>query len=157
MEVVDLDCAEPEARLLVGAALQNTEGIRQYHGGEDRIVAKTGLGLASWGEVLTVDLDRQSDAETRLHVDASREVWSNVTARPGRYEARFLAELSAIRWEGPREARQVLETARNAGRSKEESERGDLHSGGTVLFAFLGFLALASLALLWLVLSGPAV
>jgi len=152
MAVVDLDCAVPEARLLVTAALQNTEGVRQYHEGEDRIVAKTGLGLFSWGEAVTVDLDRRSADETRLRVDASREVSLNVTAKPGRYEERFLAELSALRRDGPEEARRVLERARTADRSREVPDRGDLRSGRTVLLAFLGLVALGSLALFWLIL-----
>ncbi|ELZ91290.1 hypothetical protein C440_13289 [Haloferax mucosum ATCC BAA-1512] len=99
MSTLVLDYPPDSARILVKTAFELTDGIQTYHDAGVQITGKTGGGLSSYGEVLTVEIPEQqpSAEQTTLSVRARREVSVNVTAQPERYKERYLETLNDFR------------------------------------------------------------
>lgn len=131
---IDVEYPRDEAVLLVKAAFERTDGVKQYHDDGDRVLAKTRVGVTSWGEQVVVEYSEQPAGERRttLSVDSGRELWTNVTANPQRYEARFLDELEALRGRDAEEFRESLDRRSSAGLSKEVASAGELRNGWSI-------------------------
>lgn len=99
MSTVTLEYPRADAEVLAKAAFEWTEGFETYHDAGSRITGKTGGGLLSYGESVTVEFpDVESGADrTVMAIRADREVPINVTATPERYEQRYLETLNRLR------------------------------------------------------------
>jgi hypothetical protein len=129
MPTVTLDRSREDARLLVAAALERTDDISQYHVGEDRAVGKTGVSLFSWGERVVVEVTGVGPDQTELAVAGEREVWTNITSRPGSVESDFLDQLRDLR--GCDSADLAVDTP------KRVADPDDLPAGTVALGLFL--------------------
>lgn len=93
-----LECAEPDARLLIKGALERTKGIKKVSESDYRITGKTGLRLTSNGEKVEIDFNETEDPmKTVVDVRGEKAVEINVTAKPERYKRRFLENLNELR------------------------------------------------------------
>ena len=101
MQAVTVDRSREDARALVAAAFERTDDISQYHLGEDRAVGKTGVSLFSWGERVVVEFTDVGPDQTELAIEGEREVWTNITSRPGSVESDFLDTLADLRERDP--------------------------------------------------------
>ena len=132
-----------DAKTLVKAAFENTRGIEQYHDDGHRVVGKTGMGLSSYGERVVVELPetQASDGETVVSVTAEKEVSTNITATPDKYQSRFLEQLEAFRGESVDDVVAYMSERVDPESSKEVARSDDLRDGsasmGKVMVAML--------------------
>lgn len=137
-----------DAKTLVKAAFERTRGIKQYHDDGHRIVGKSGMGLGSYGEKVTVEIpERQSgEGETMVNVSAEKEVSVNVTANPDKYKSRFLSELDMFRDYDVESVKDTMSARLNSENTKEVRNAGDLRDGsssmGLVMVATMILVAL---------------
>jgi hypothetical protein len=122
-----------DAKTMVKAAFERTRGIKQYHDDGHRIVGKSGMGLASYGEKVTVEIpERQSgEGETMVNVSAEKEVSVNITANPDKYKSRFLSELDMFRDYEVEKVKDVMSETLNSENTKEVRNAGDLRDGSS--------------------------
>lgn len=134
-----------DAKTLVKAAFERTEGIETYYDDGYRIIGKTGsrVGLidSSYGERVIVEIpeNQTSHAETMITVTAEREVDVNVTADPEKYKSRFLSELDLFRGHP---VDHVLRTFDDDHRSKEVFTQADQTDGRSMLWVVLAIIGL---------------
>lgn len=137
-----------DAKTLVKAAFERTEGIETYYDDGYRIIGKTGsrVGLidSSYGERVIVEIpeNQTSHAETMITVTAEREVDVNVTADPEKYKSRFLSELDLFRGHP---VDHVLRTFDDDHRSKEVFTQADQTDGRSMLWVVLAIIGLFTL------------
>lgn len=124
-----------DAKTLVKAAFENTRGIEQYHDDGHRVVGKSGMGLASYGERVVVEIPemQSSDDETMVSVTAEKEVSTNITANPDKYQSRFLEQLDALRGESVETVVAYMSERMDPGSSKEVARSDDLRDGSSSL------------------------
>lgn len=122
-----------DAKTLVKAAFENTRGIEQYHDDGHRVVGKTGMGLASYGERVVVEIPetQSSDDETMISVTAEKEVSTNITASPDKYQSRFLEQLGALRGESVDSVVEHMSERMDPESSKEVASTDDLRDGAS--------------------------
>jgi hypothetical protein len=143
-----LSCSRNDAKILVKAAFERTRGIKQYHDDGHRIIGKSGMGIGSYGENVTVEIpERQSsDSETMVNVSAAKEVSMNVTANPDKYKSRFLSELDMFRDYDVGNIKEVMAEELSPENTKEVRDAGSLRDGSSsmgvvmVIMAILFFL-----------------
>lgn len=147
-----------DAKTLAKAAFENTRGIEQYHDDGHRVIGKTGMGLSSYGERVVVEIpETQSSAdETMLSVTAEKEVSTNITANPEKYQSRFLEQLEALRGESVDDVVANMSERMDPESSKEVARSEDLRDGsssmGKVMVAMLVVFVLFSLLMMAAVL-----
>lgn len=131
MSTVTLEYSRADAEVLAKAAFEWTEGFETYHDAGSRITGKTGGGLLSYGESLTVEFpDIESSAgRTAVTIWADREVPINVTATPERYEQRYLETLNRLRGRPVDGILTELESHLAAHGTKEVTRERDQASG----------------------------
>lgn len=146
-----------EARTLIKAAFENTRGIKQYHDDGHRIVGKTGMGIGSYGETITVDIPeaQSNETETMITVTAEKDVSMNVTANPDKYMSRFLEQLETFRGHDIDHVLDVLGKDMTPEESKEVDSVDELSDGSSsmgkvmlvmlIFFLFFNFMIFASL------------
>jgi hypothetical protein len=152
-----LDCERDDAKILIKAAFENTRGIKQYHDDGHRIIGKTGMGIGSYGENITVEIPEQqsSDSETMISVSADKEVSMNVTANPDKYKSWFLTEVERLRERDLEEVKDEMAENLTAENTKEVKDAGDLREGSSsvglvmvvtmVVFALMMFMMFAAM------------
>lgn len=88
-----------DAKTVIKVAFKQTPGIKSYEDKGNRIIGKTGMGLMSYGELVTVQIPelQNSDDETRVHITSEKRVAFNLTSSPDKVEAQFLQSLNSIR------------------------------------------------------------
>jgi hypothetical protein len=157
MASVVLNYPRSDAMTVIKAAFENTRGIEEYHDNGFRIVGKSGGGLASYGEKVTVEIpENQSDAEeTMISVTSSKEVSANITANPDKYESRFLTELNKLRDKELEEVLELMNQQMNPSQSKEVNNETELSDGSSkmvkvmiavaIMFFFFQFMIFASI------------
>lgn len=102
MTEIRLEHPKPEAVQLVKNALDDTDGISEYHEKANQIVAKTSPGfpriLWSYGETLHIDINEAAeDNITPITINGEKDVPINVGANPAKYKQQFLSELESYR------------------------------------------------------------
>lgn len=90
-----------------------------------------------------------SDEETTISVRAKREVSTNITANPEKYQSRLLEQIAALRG---RSLDGIHETP-TAEASKEVASRDELRSGTRALIAFVAVTTVLSVLLMLFVWS----
>lgn len=99
MTSILLEYSREDAKTVIKSAFERTSGIKEYADDGHRIIGKTGMGIASYGEKVIVEIPETQSAEdeTMISVSAEKEVSVNVTANPDKYKSRFLQELETLR------------------------------------------------------------
>lgn len=147
-----------DAKRVVKTAFENTTSIRKYHDNGSTIVGKTGMGLASYGENVIVDLHESLSDEnrTKITVRSEKEVSVNITANPQRHESAFLDSLNDLRGKDMSEIKEIAEKIlENSGGSKEVASSSEFTSAGTkvgivlilvfIVFIFFNILIFSSI------------
>lgn len=128
-----------DAKTVVKAAFEDTEGIETYYDDGTRITGKTGgsLGLlvSSYGESVVVDVphNQRRDDETEITVIGEREVSANIGADPEKYVSRFVRSLNAIKNEDVDVILETLAANDVDRRSKEVADPGEQAGGSWAL------------------------
>lgn len=145
MTAITLQYNRDDAKTLVKAAFERTEGIETYYDDGYRIIGKTGsrVGLvnSSYGERVIVEVpeNQASDEETMITVTAEKEVDMNVTADPEKFKSRFLNELDLFRGHP---VDHVLRTFDDDHRSKEVFSQAEQTDGRNLLWVVLAIIGL---------------
>ncbi|MGB9965402.1 hypothetical protein [Halobacterium hubeiense] len=133
MTTLTLDYPREDARTIVKAAFENTRGIKQYNDDGHRVIGKSGMGLASYGEQVTVEIpeNQASKGQTMISVTAEKEVSMNITANPDKYKSRFLQELENLRGRQIDTILDGMSEKMDPEQSKEVSSSGELRDGSS--------------------------
>lgn len=143
-----LDYSRENSVTLVKAAFENTQGIKQYHDDGHRIVGKSGMGIASYGEKVIVEIPENQgrDGGTMIYVTAEKEVSTNITANPDLFKSRFLEELDTLRGHKVNDILDTMSQNMEPKDSKEVSKSEHLRDGSEgmgvvmIITIILGFL-----------------
>ncbi|MDL0129061.1 hypothetical protein [Halobacterium salinarum] len=133
MTTLTLDYPREDTRTIVKAAFENTRGIKQYNDDGHRVIGKSGMGLASYGEQVTVEIpeDQAGEEQTMVTVTAEKEVSMNITANPDKYKSRFLQELESLRGRHIDSILDGMSETMDPKQSKEVSDSGELRDGSS--------------------------
>jgi len=133
MTSIVLDYSRENAKTLIKAAFENTNGIKQYHDDGHRIIGKSGMGFSSYGEQIVVEIPetQTSDDETMITITAEKEVATNITANPEKYKSRFLEQLDTFRGNDVDTVLDWLNENMEPGESKEVSNGDELRDGSS--------------------------
>jgi len=128
-----LEYPREDAKTLVKAAFENTRGIKQYHDDGHRVIGKSGMGLSSYGEQVIVEIPetQSSDEETMVSVSAEKEVSTNITANPEKYQSRFLEQLESLRGQDVDTVLDKMSQNMSPEASKEVSSSDELRDGSS--------------------------
>lgn len=133
MTSIVLEYPREDAKTLVKAAFENTKGIKEYNDDGHRIIGKTGMGLASYGEQVTVEIPetQSNDNETMVSISSEAEVSINVTANPDKYESRFIEQLENLRGRNIDTVLDEMSKTMSPSESKEVDSSTDLSDGSS--------------------------
>lgn len=147
MTSIVLQYPRGETKTLVKAAFENTKGVKQYHDDGQRIVGKTGMGIGSYGESVTVEIPetQSSQDETMISITASKEVSTNITANPEKYKSRFIEQLERLRGREVEDILNIMSENMDPNQSKEIESADRLSDGSSnvaviMVLMFLAFL-----------------
>lgn len=147
MSTITLGYPRADARVLVKAAFELTEGFETYRDDGGRVTGKTGGGLLSYGESLTVAFPEveSGDGQTVITLRSGREVDVNVTADPEKYERRYVAVLNDLRGRSVDDVLSALDDHFATYGTKEVTRERDQASGRGKLALVLALTLLATL------------
>lgn len=103
MGSVAIPHSRDDARTVVKAALEDSDGIKTYHDNGTQITGKTGVSLglitSSYGEQVIVEIpDRQpSRNETMVMIEGKKEVDINIGANPEKYVSQVVENINNIK------------------------------------------------------------
>lgn len=128
MTRIVLEHTEADARTVIKAAFEETDGIEKYFEGDDQVVGKTGWRALSYGETVIVDLSEDSDSVTRtpIEITAEKEVAINVTATPQKYKRRLIGNIENLRKYDADEGLAALAGAKALSSTNEVQTRSEL-------------------------------
>jgi hypothetical protein len=97
-----LDCPREEAREIIVAAFEQTDGISKIESNDFQVVGKTGMSfprvLWSYGEIIYVDIsESENEDKTPISVRGESKVSINIGSNPDKFKRRFLDEVNKIR------------------------------------------------------------
>ena len=144
VESIELDYPLIDAIDVAKLAFEYTEGVKTYAQEGNRIVGKTGAGLASYGEEVTVDcreLNNDGD-RTLMTVSGSKEVATNVTANPDEYVRRFVSAVHDLNGRPMTEIVDLADRQLAANGTKEVTDSDQQASGTWLLYAAFAVIVL---------------
>lgn len=152
MTALSLNYPPDEAKVLVKAAFELTDGIKTYYDSGSQITGKTGGDFLSYGESVTVEISDQAreNEQTHVAIHAAREVDINVTSDPDRYKARFLSHLNNLRGEPVEEVLDQMESHLQTHQTKEVTTETDQASGKDKLVAVFVLILIFTLCMMLL-------
>lgn len=155
MTTLTLDYPRNDARTIVKAAFENTRGIKQYNDDGHRIIGKSGMGLSSYGEQVTVEIpeDQTDDRRTMVSVTAEKEVSMNVTANPDKYKSRFLQELESLRGGSVDTILDRMGESIDPEESKEVSNSDELRDGSSSMGVVMILMMLFSIFFMFVMMA----
>lgn len=150
-----LEYPREEAKTLVKAAFENTKGIKQYHDDGHRTIGKSGMGLSSYGEKVIVEIpeNQTSNKETMLSVTAEKEVATNITANPEKYQSRFLQQLEQLRGQDINHVLDTLSQDVSRQTSKEVSSSDKLRDGSSSMGVVMVVMMVGSLLFMFMMMA----
>lgn len=144
MESIQLEAGQADAIDIAKLAFEYTSGIKTYIQHGNRVIGKTGAGLASYGEKVIVECQQAGgdDKQTVLTVSGEKEVSTNITANPEKYVRQFVSEVYNLKGRSMSEIVDLADQQIAANGTKEVTDSSDQASGKWIMYVVVAMIFL---------------